>query len=69
MLGEGAAVLVLESEESMRSRGVPALISEVVGYGASSDAYNLTQAAVDGQVRAMRAALGRAHSAGSDRLH
>jgi len=57
VLGEGAAVLTLESEAAMRSRGVVQPIAEVLGYGGSSDAYNLTQPAVDGQVRAMRAAL------------
>ena len=56
VLGEGAAVLTLEAESSMRARGaVP--IAEIVGYGASSDAHNLTQPAADGQVRAMRIAL------------
>jgi 3-oxoacyl-[acyl-carrier-protein] synthase II len=56
VLGEGAAVLILESEDALRSRGAQP-IAEVVGYGVSSDAHNLTQPAVDGQVRAMRAAL------------
>lgn len=56
VLGEGAAALMLEAEEAMRSRGGQP-IAEIVGFGASSDAHNLTQPAVDGQVRAMRAAL------------
>jgi 3-oxoacyl-[acyl-carrier-protein] synthase II len=56
VLGEGSAAIVLEAHEAMRSRGAQP-IAEVVGYGASSDAHNLTQPAVDGQVRAMRAAL------------
>ena len=47
---------VLEAEDAMRARGAQP-IAEVVGFGASSDAHNLTQPAVDGQVRAMRAAL------------
>jgi 3-oxoacyl-(acyl-carrier-protein) synthase len=56
VLGEGAAVLVLETEDAMRARGAQP-IAELVGYGAASDAHNLTQPAIEGQVRAMRAAL------------
>ena len=56
VLGEGAIVLVLESESAARARGVEAL-AEIVGYGASSDAYNLTEPCPDGQARAMRLAL------------
>lgn len=58
-IGEGAVVLVLEEEEAARARGAT-LLGEIVGYGASSDAFNLTEPAVDGQVRSMRAALGDA---------
>jgi 3-oxoacyl-[acyl-carrier-protein] synthase II len=56
VLGEGAIVLVLESESAARARGVEVL-AEVVGYGASSDAFNLTEPCPDGQARAMRLAL------------
>jgi 3-oxoacyl-[acyl-carrier-protein] synthase II len=56
VLGEGSATLVLEAEDAMRARGARP-IAEIVGFGASSDAHNLTQPAVGGQVRAMRAAL------------
>jgi 3-oxoacyl-[acyl-carrier-protein] synthase II len=62
VLGEGAAMLVLETEDAMRTRGAQP-IAEIVGYGASSDAQNLTQPAADGQVRAMRAALADARVA------
>ncbi len=55
-LAEGAAVLILESDEQARDRGAVPL-GEIVGYGTSSDAFNLTQPSRDGQVRAMRAAL------------
>jgi len=56
VLGEGAAMLILESETLLEARGVQPL-AEIVGYGASSDAHNLTQPSAEGQVRAMRTAL------------
>lgn len=56
VLGEGAAVIVLESEAAAKARGGTS-IAEIVGYGGASDAHNLTQPAADGQVRAMRSAL------------
>jgi 3-oxoacyl-(acyl-carrier-protein) synthase len=56
VLGEGAATLVLEEANTAHARGARP-IAEIVGFGASSDAHNLTQPAVDGQVRAIRAAL------------
>ena len=62
VLGEGAAMLVLEREDVMRARGARPL-AEVVGYGGSSDAHNLTQPAIGGQVQAMRAALADARLA------
>ena len=42
VLGEGAAFLILESEECAAQRGATAL-AEVVGYGISTDTYHLTQ--------------------------
>ena len=56
VLGEGAAAAVLETEEATRQRDVQPL-AEIVGFGAASDAHNITQPAIGGQVQAMRAAL------------
>ena len=63
VLGEGSVVLVLESESAARARGAEPM-AEIVGYGASSDAYNLTLPSPDGQTRAMRLALEDASVAG-----
>lgn len=58
VLGEGAAILVLESLTSARRRGVP-ILAELVGYGSSSDAFRVTDMHDEGRgpVQAMRAAL------------
>ena len=56
--GEGSAVMVLETMESMEDRGAEPL-AELVGYGSSADAYHVTQPAPEGEggARAMRRAL------------
>ena len=56
VMGEGAVVLVLETEERAAARGARR-IAEIVGYGAASDAFNLTEPQAGGQERAIRAAL------------
>jgi 3-oxoacyl-[acyl-carrier-protein] synthase II len=58
VIGEGAGTLILESLTRAQRRGAK-IYAEVTGYGASSDAYHLTQPPPDaeGAQRAMRMAL------------
>jgi len=56
VMGEGAGVLVLESEEHARRRNAPVL-AEVAGAGWSFDAVDETAPDVEGQAQAMASAL------------
>ncbi len=58
VIGEGAGMLVLETEAHAKARGAN-LICELAGYGASGDAYHMTSPCVDGDgaARAMKRAL------------
>jgi beta-ketoacyl-acyl-carrier-protein synthase II len=56
VLGEGAGVLVLESESHALRRGVP-ILAEIKGYGASADSNHLTQPNLTGPAMAMSRAL------------
>ena len=56
ILGEGAAMLVLEPLEPAQARGAR-IYAEVIGFGMGSDAFHVTQPSPDGAARAMLAAL------------
>jgi 3-oxoacyl-[acyl-carrier-protein] synthase II len=58
VIGEGAGVLILERESVARARGAPVL-AELAGYGATCDAFRITDERpdADGAARAIRLCL------------
>jgi nodulation protein E len=65
ILGEGAAMLVLEPLERAQARGAQ-ILGEIVGFGMSADAADLTAPDLGGMTRAMEGALADAQLAARD---
>lgn len=67
LMGEGAAIMVLETLEHAQARGAR-ILAEIVGYALTADAYNLAapDPAGRGAARAMRLAMQEAGIAGAD---
>jgi len=67
VLGEGAAIMVIEDASYAIERGAP-ILAEIVGYSATSDAFHLTQPSPNGEgaAKALRLALKGAGLSPSD---
>jgi 3-oxoacyl-[acyl-carrier-protein] synthase II len=67
VMGEGAGIVVLEELEHSKKRGAN-ILAEVVGYGATSDAYHITSPAEDGSgaAKAMMLAIEEAGAVPED---
>ena len=65
VLGEGAAMLLLEDRDRAIARGAT-IHAEVAGYGLVTDATHITRPSVEGQAAALRAALGNARMSPAD---
>ena len=65
VVGEGSAILIMESEEHAKARGAR-IYAEVIGYGSSADAYNMVAPHNEGRgaIDAIKMALRKAASYG-----
>lgn len=60
VMADGAGVLVIEELEQAKARGAH-ILAEIIGYGASCDAYHVTAPNSEGQARSIQAALRNAN--------
>jgi 3-oxoacyl-(acyl-carrier-protein) synthase len=69
VMGEGGAIVIVEEAGHAEGRGAPQVYAEVLGYGATNDAFHPKRSGDDGSqlARAMRIALDRA-GAGADEV-
>jgi 3-oxoacyl-[acyl-carrier-protein] synthase II len=65
VMADGAGILVLEELSQARARGAN-IIAEVIGFGASCDAFHVTAPNSQGQIRAINAALNDARLSPND---
>ena len=65
VLGEGAAIMVLENRARAEARGAE-ILAEIVGFGMSSDALDIVLPSAEGAASAMRACLTDARLAAED---
>lgn len=65
VMADGAGVLILEELEHAKARGAN-ILAEIIGFGASCDAYHVTAPHTPGQARAINSALDDARVTSSD---
>lgn len=65
VMADGAGIIVLEELQQAKARGAK-IYAEILGFGASCDAHHVTAPSIQGQVRAIQAALDDARLMASD---
>ncbi|MDO5645007.1 MAG: beta-ketoacyl-ACP synthase II [Dermabacter sp.] len=68
VLGEGAGIMVIETEEHAKARGAK-IYAYVAGRGMASDAHHISAPSVEGQSRAMKESITDAGLAATDIVH
>lgn len=65
VMADGAGILILEELSHAQARGAK-IYAEILGFGASCDAFHVTAPSKDGQIRAIRSALDDARLSSTD---